>query len=136
MEKSFINIMCVCGRFWQIWSSIANCSRWKGFVIVKLHCNSLETFVITWLHGSLTWPYQLFTGKLSQLPINLWKPWNFSTLNDLQCTAKWDISTLDSELLSVLATCSIAEEKAKTWFKRGCIINKGTITHYCIPQQW
>ena len=58
---------------------IANCLRWKSFMVVEFNCDLLEKIMVPWLHGSLVWPYQLFHRKIMRLPINLQKLWKFST---------------------------------------------------------
>ena len=68
---------------------IANCSRWKSFMVAELNCNSLENIC--------GWPFffynllsegNYFTGKVSRLPTNPQKPRNFSTSNNLQYTVQ------------------------------------------------
>ena len=56
-------------------------------MVVKMNCNSLENIcgcivVLCIAQGH----YHYFTGIVLQLLINLRKPQNFSTSNDLQCT--------------------------------------------------
>ena len=68
----------------------ANYSRWKNFVVVELNWNSLESthscmvVVCCLAKPYYTGDYHYFTGKVSGLLINPWKPQNFSTSNDLQ----------------------------------------------------
>ena len=69
---------------------IANCPRWKSFVVVEMFCNSLELkhswFCMVALCGQTQGHYCYFIGKASRLPIDLWKPQNFTAANDLQYT--------------------------------------------------
>ena len=66
-----------------------NILMWKIFMVVELKCNLLENiccYMIV-LCGQILFAqghYYYFTGEVSQLPINPWKPWNFITSSTLQ----------------------------------------------------